>query len=128
MGHIGSKVRRIVKSAKFPVLITSPVYKEWKSVAVLFGGSSNSVKALKLGIRVARETGMPLEIFTQIEKNVSKSSYEKIVKDENLDTHLSKFDANWIFFENRHHPLGNLSEITSAGCSKLIARTETNQA
>lgn len=40
LGFIGSKVRKIIKVASFPVLITSPVFKEWKSVMVFFGGSS----------------------------------------------------------------------------------------
>ena len=99
LGYIGSRVRRIVKSAKFPVLITSPVFKEWKSVAVLFGGSSNAVKALKLGIRISRESGLPIELFTKIEKNFSKSKYEKIVKEENLDKELLRHNAKWVFFK-----------------------------
>lgn len=99
LGYIGSRVRRIVKSARFPVLITSPVYKEWKSVAVLFGGSSNALKALKLGIRISREAGMRLDIFTQIEKKCSKTDCEKILKENKLDKYLERHKANWVFFE-----------------------------
>lgn len=99
LGHIGSKVRRIVKSARFPVIITSPVFKEWKSIAVLFGGSKTAIKALKLGIRIARETGLPLTLFTQTEKKYSKSDYKKIVKDENLDKDIAKYHSSWVFFD-----------------------------
>ncbi|HCY84974.1 MAG TPA: universal stress protein UspA, partial [Desulfobacteraceae bacterium] len=37
LGHIGARVRRIIQHARFPVLITSPVFKPWKRIAVLFG-------------------------------------------------------------------------------------------
>ncbi len=43
LGYIGPRVRRIVKSARFPVLITSPAYREWQRIAVFFGGSTNAV-------------------------------------------------------------------------------------
>ena len=34
LGHIGPKVRSIIKNAGFPVLTPTPVYKEWKSIMV----------------------------------------------------------------------------------------------
>ena len=36
LGHIGPKVRQILNSARFPVLLTSPGFKEWHSIAVFF--------------------------------------------------------------------------------------------
>ncbi len=48
LGYIGPRVRRIVKCARFPVLIATPVFKPWTRLAVFFGGSVNGVKALKL--------------------------------------------------------------------------------
>jgi hypothetical protein len=97
LGHIGSKVRRIIKTAKFPVLITSPVYKEWKSIAVFFGGSSNAVNSLKLGLRLTRETGMPLEIYTQIEGRKKREDYEKVVEEAGLSQQCDKYLKNWCF-------------------------------
>ncbi len=99
LGHIGSKVRSIIKTAPFPVMITSPAYKEWDNIIVFFGGSSNAVKALKLGLRIARNTGMPLEIFTQIEGKTTKDYCEKIIKDENLTKDIEKYSKKWNFFE-----------------------------
>ena len=99
LGHIGSKVRRIIKTAPFPVLITSPAYKEWKSVMVFFGGSSNAVKALKLGFRLARSTGMPLNIFTQVEGRTTKAYCDEIIAGEKLTKELDKCVADWTFYD-----------------------------
>jgi hypothetical protein len=100
LGYIGPRVRRIVKSARFPVLITSPVYKEWKSIAVFFGGSVNAVKALRLGFHIARASGMQLDVFTQTE-NLSKEDYQQIIKDRNLEKEMELYVNRWHFFENR---------------------------
>jgi hypothetical protein len=98
LGHIGPRVRRIVMSARFPVLITSPVYKKWQSIAVFFGGSANAVNALKLGFRISRVSGLPLDVFTKVEKD-SRESYEKVIKDENLEDEMGLYVNKWHFFE-----------------------------
>jgi nucleotide-binding universal stress UspA family protein len=64
LGYIGPKVRRIVKSSTFPVLITSPVFKPWKSITVFYGGSQNANKALRWGLHLNRQSGYPLDMFT----------------------------------------------------------------
>lgn len=98
LGYIGPRVRRIVKSAHFPVLITSPVYKPWKSIAVFFGGSENAVNALKLGFRLSRISKMPLEVFTQADKK--PEYYSKIIKNENLEPDMENFVEKWHIFEH----------------------------
>jgi hypothetical protein len=98
LGYIGPRVRRIVASARFPVLITSPVFKPWKRLSVFFGGSANALNALKLGLRLARETEVPLDIFTQAE-NHSREDYETIIKDSNLKEELERLEYRWTFFE-----------------------------
>jgi hypothetical protein len=98
LGYIGPRVRRIVKSARFPVLITSPVYKKWRSIAVFFGGSTNAVNALKLGFRISRVSGMPLDVFTQVEQG-TRAFYEKIVKDEKLEEEMERYVKEWHFFD-----------------------------
>lgn len=100
LGYIGPRVRRIVKSAQFPVLITSSVYKEWESIAVFFGGSVNAFNAIKLGFRICRISGMPLDVFTLVE-NKSQESYEKLIKDENLETEMSRYVNTWHFLRNK---------------------------
>lgn len=98
LGYIGPRVRRIVTSARFPVLVTSPVFKPWTRLAVFFGGSANALNALKLGLRIARETGMPLDIFTQAEKR-SRKDYEDIIRANHLAEEVEQLEARWVFFE-----------------------------
>lgn len=99
LGYIGPRVRRIVESARFPILLTSPVFKKWKSIAVFFGGSANAMNALKLGFRINRNSGLPLDVFTYVGKT-SRESYEKIVEDENLEKEMDLYANKWHFFEN----------------------------
>lgn len=99
LGHIGSKVRSIIKTAAFPVLITSPAYKEWNRITVFFGGSTNAIKALKLGIRIARNTNLPLEIFTQIEGKTTKKHCDEIIQNENISKDIEKYVSKWNYFE-----------------------------
>ncbi|MEA1900717.1 MAG: universal stress protein, partial [Thermodesulfobacteriota bacterium] len=98
LGYIGPRVRRIVNSARFPVLITSPVFKKWRSIAVFFGGSANAVNALKLGFRISRASEMPLSVYTHME-NASKESYEEIIKNENLEEEMDHYVTEWHMFE-----------------------------
>jgi len=101
LGYIGPRVRRIVRSARFPVLITSPAYKEWNSIAVCFGGSANAVNALRLGMRISRLSGLPLEVFTQDEK----SGYDKCqaaIRKHGLEGDMDKYTRQWhVFREGR---------------------------
>ena len=99
LGYIGARVRRIVRSARFPVLIVSPSYKEWHSIAVFFGGSENSVKALKLGIRMARTSGLPLNVYTQQEKGYQEA-YEKAMQDEYLKADVEAMVQTWRVFKD----------------------------
>lgn len=98
LGYIGPRVRRIVQSARFPVLITSSVFKPWQSIVVFFGGSTNAVKSLKLGLRLARLTGMPLRMFTQME-NYSREDYEKVIAENGLEEAVKNDLAEWRIFE-----------------------------
>jgi hypothetical protein len=101
LGYIGPRVRRIVKSARFPVLITSPVFKAWNSIVVFFGGSVNAVKALRLGFQVARASGMSLDVFTQIGK-YSEKDCMKVIKERDLEREKDLYINNWHFFENNN--------------------------
>ena len=94
LGHIGPKVRRIVISAHFPVLVPSQVYKEWQSIAVLFGGSANAVNALKLGFSLSQASGLPLDVFTMLEKGDQKT-YEEVIKDEKLEKEMNRHVRAW---------------------------------
>jgi len=98
LGYIGPKVRRIVRAAQFPVLMTSAVFKPWKSIAVFFGGSTNAVNALKLGIRISRLTKKPLHVYTYLEggnRNIIQQTIEEEKLEEDMDAHVK----SWHFFD-----------------------------
>ena len=97
LGYIGPRVRRIVKSAKFPVLLTSPTFKPWNSIAVLFGGSTNAINAVKLGMRISRVSGKKLTIYTQME-NKPREEYEDLLKKAGLADEISSNVKNWVIF------------------------------
>ena len=68
LGYIGPKVRRIMQSAPFPVLMTAPVFKAWQSVMVLFGGSESACGAIHLGLQISARSVLPLDLFTHLER------------------------------------------------------------
>jgi len=90
----------IVKSAQFPVLLSSPAFKEWQSIAVFFGGSVNAVNALKLGLRINRVSGFPMDVFTQME-NETRKSYEKVIDKNDLRKEMNRQINEWHLFEKR---------------------------
>ncbi|MEA1969782.1 MAG: universal stress protein [Thermodesulfobacteriota bacterium] len=98
LGYIGPKVRRIVKSARFPILMPGPIFKEWESIIVFFGGSVNAVKALKLGLLLSRLSSKPLDMFTQAGKR-SKEDFCEILKQRALYEDVEKSVRNWHFFD-----------------------------
>jgi hypothetical protein len=98
LGYIGPKVRRIIQSAPFPVLLTSPVFKAWKSVMVLFGGSANACLALASGMRIARRAGLPLDIFIQLERD--EFYYHEQIHQAGLEKVLSDQVRQWHQFES----------------------------
>ncbi len=98
LGFIGTKVRRIVHSAGFPVLITSPVFKPWGNVTVLFGGSTSSINALRLGIHIARRTGLLLNMFTYMEEDLS--FYQNTIAAGELTQEVKQSVACWHRFRN----------------------------
>lgn len=100
LGHIGSKVRKILTAAHFPVLIPSPVFKPWKSVSVLFGGSASAVKAVTLGLRVSQQSGAPLDLFTQGAPGETRETYEKLLHEHGLLDELSPALRTWRFYNS----------------------------
>ena len=104
LGHIGPKVRRIINAAHFPILMPSALFKEWQSITAFFGGSENSVKALKLGLHLSRMAGIPLDIFTHAGKcskkgSKSKETFIKILKKAGLEKIVDDKVRQWYFFD-----------------------------
>ncbi len=98
IGHLGPKVRRIIKHSTFPILITSPVFKPWKSISVFFGGSKNALNALKLGLKIAMSSGLPLEIHTLLEKK-DEAYYRELIKKDGLEDPVNQLSKQWNFYQ-----------------------------
>jgi nucleotide-binding universal stress UspA family protein len=108
LGYIGPKVRRIVKSASFPVLLTSSVFKPWKSIMVFYGGSQNANKALRWGLHLQQLSGYPLDMFTYT-KNHDKDYFEQQLQGAELLDAVRKNVRTWhktgdgAFEDNLYH-------------------------
>lgn len=98
LGYIGPKVRRIVRSARFPVLIHGGVFKPWESIAVFFGGSANAVNALKLGLRISRTTKKPINVYTYLEGD-NRNSIQQTIEEEKLEAEMDAHVEKWHFFD-----------------------------
>lgn len=98
LGHIGPKVRRIIKHATFPILITSPVFKPWKSISVFFGGSKNALNALKSGLKIAMSSGLPLNIYTLLEKK-GETYFKKLIEENDLEEPVRQLSSQWHFYK-----------------------------
>lgn len=94
LGYIGPKVRRIVKSAAFPVLLTSMAFKPWKSIMVFYGGSQNANKSLRWGLHLQRLSGYPLDMFTYT-KNHDKDYFDQQLEDAGLKDAVRQNVRTW---------------------------------
>jgi len=68
-GLLGSRVRRLVRAAPFPLLILTAPLVEWDRVTVFFAGSDHAVRALAWGRAIATAAGVPYTVFVQEEGN-----------------------------------------------------------
>lgn len=95
---LDAAMRRIMKSARFPVLIPGAAFKPFTRIAVMFGGSANAVQAFKLGTRLGRLTNMPVELFTQENPRNRKKDLEAVLLKKGLSIELERSVANWRVF------------------------------
>jgi hypothetical protein len=94
LGYIGPKVRRIIKSSAFPVLMSSSVFKPWKSITVFYGGSQNANKSLRWGLHLSRQSGLPLDIFTYAKLH-EPDYYEQRLEDAGLLESVRQNARTW---------------------------------
>lgn len=97
LGHIGSRVRAIVKQAAFPVLIPSTSFKRWNRIVCFFGGSANAMVALRCARDISRRARARLKIFTQVE--AKKSTYEQQLEQAGLAGDVGQGRVEWLCFE-----------------------------
>ena len=127
LGYIGPKVRRIIRAAHFPVLMTAPVFKAWQSVAVLFGGSDSSLNALRTGLAIAQRTGFPLDLFIQMEH--AEEYYQERIREAGIEEELEQAVrrrhqfANGVFAHNLYSLPHDALVLAGAGGQGLIKET-----
>lgn len=97
LGHIGSRVRAIVKQAPFPVLIPAASFKQWNRVVCFFGGSANAMVALRCAREISLRSKIRLAIFTQGEND--KAGYEQQFEKAGVAEDLAQGHVEWLFFE-----------------------------
>jgi nucleotide-binding universal stress UspA family protein len=95
-GHLGPRVRAIIKAASFPVLLPTPVYKPWSSIVVCYGGSENAIRALRCARRLSKDAGVPLSIFTWAEGK-ARAEYEDPLGQAGLLDTLESESIAWHF-------------------------------
>jgi len=93
LGFIGQKVRRIINSARFPVLMPSAVFKQWKSLVVMFGGSDNALRALRYSLWAKKKTGLPLKVLTHLEEN--EAHYHERIRKAGLEKEMEADNVRW---------------------------------
>ena len=98
LGHIGPKVRGIVKHAPFPVFIPATAYKEWTTVSIFFGGSDLGTAVVKQGIALARLARVPFTIFTHL-GDVTREECETALDQAGILADARARDGRWHFFD-----------------------------
>lgn len=98
LGHIGPKVRSLVKSATFPMFIPCLTYKPWTNVTAFFGGSPLGVLVVKEALAIARLSQVPARIHTQLD-GITKEECEKALSDAGILGAISGSDVTWRVYE-----------------------------
>ncbi|MFQ5461398.1 MAG: universal stress protein [Phycisphaerae bacterium] len=98
LGHIGPKVRALVKNAPFPVFIPSMTFKAWTSVRAFFGGSELGAVAVKEGLALARLARVPFTIHTQLD-GITREECEKRLSAAGILGAVSGGGAEWSLFD-----------------------------
>ncbi len=88
---VGSRVRRLIRTAHHPVVILPAPFVPWDRITVFFAGSSHAVCALAWARAIAQASGVPYQVLTHDEGNaVAKAS-------QALESNgwLKDIQANW---------------------------------
>jgi hypothetical protein len=94
LGYIGPKVRRILKSSFFPVLLSGSAFKPWKSIMVFYGGSHNANKALRWGLHLSQKAACPLDMITYT-KHHEADFFSQRLQEMGLLTSVEQHVRNW---------------------------------
>lgn len=99
LGHIGPKVRALVRDAPFPVLIPSMSFKPWSSVTAFFGGSALGAVAVKEGMSIAHLAQTPFAIHTQL-NGISRTECEETLSAAGIRARVAGGKVEWRLYDN----------------------------
>ncbi len=77
---LGSRVRRLVRAASFPILVLHAPALEWDRVVTFFDGSEHALHALHWGRTIASSAGVPFEVFTVDEGKAARRARSALKK------------------------------------------------
>ena len=97
LGHIGPRVRGIVKEATCPVFIPATAFKAWTSVAIFFGGSRLGALAVAQGIALARLARVPFTVYTQLD-GTTPEACEDVLEEAGLLADVKAGSERWQIF------------------------------
>lgn len=98
LGLLGPKVRNLIAHAHFPVLIPPGAYKPWTRLVVLYGGSELAAQALRLGLTLARERDLPLQVISF----GTRDELLQAASNQGLDRDLAQVD--WLVQAGKPNP------------------------
>lgn len=97
-GHIGSKVRSLVKHVSFPVFIPCACFKPWKRVCALWGDSNLSLDVVRQSLRLSEKAGVPMTLCMQTGRT-SRADVEDKIRRAGLESDLERANVEWDFSE-----------------------------
>jgi len=99
-GHLGPRVRAIVRMAPFPILLPTPVFKPWGRVVACFGGSELSIRSIDHARLVSRRAAVPLSLFTH-DEGPGRTGYEELLAGTEILEEVRSGKVEWIFSEGK---------------------------
>jgi len=123
LGHLGPKVRSLVKKAPFPVFIPCLAFKPWNRIAAFFGGSEVGLKSVKVALKIANSTQVPMDIYTQMmdsnrrecEQKLVASGLMKLIEDQHNEMNWIKFETKSLRENLMQIPYDSLAVVGAAG-------------
>ena len=97
LGHIGTKVRTLVKNADCPVLIPCLCNRPWNRVAAFFGGSDLGLRAVDTALKVSSRAQVPLTVYTQLD-DMNRDRCATRLRPLGIDTESPDTDRGWVTF------------------------------
>jgi hypothetical protein len=81
---LGPRVQAVIDRAALPILLPAACWIPWDQIWVLCGGSEHEERALRWGVRLAQDAGVPLRVVTCGEGAPLEQALERLRRDPSL--------------------------------------------